>query len=82
MKLSKTLAVVFALAVVLTIAADAALKVAGHSEGELWGAEVIGYWAAFGLVWYLIIVAFSKGLGRYWLERGEGYYGEGSEEDE
>lgn len=73
---------VLVLAVALTITADVALKATGHSEGELWGSQTIGYWAAFGLVWYLIIVAVSRALGRYWLERDVGYYGEGGEEDE
>jgi hypothetical protein len=68
------LVIAFVVGLVLTIIGDLSLKATDHSEAELWGGELVGYWAAFGLVWYLIIVVFSKLLGRYWLERREDYY--------
>jgi hypothetical protein len=71
---SKRLIIAFILGLAFTIIADFALKAMAKPRAELWGSELVGYWAAFGFIWYLIIVAFSKLLGRYWLERGEDYY--------
>lgn len=74
MTISKRLIVALVLGLTFTITADLLLKAAGHFEAKLWGGQLVGYWAAFGFVWYLIIVFFSKVLGRYGLERREGYY--------
>lgn len=71
---SKLLLVGFILGLAFTIIADLTLKATVWTKSELWGADLVGYWAAFGFLWYLIIVVFSKLLGRYWLERGEDYY--------
>lgn len=71
---SKRLIIAFAVGLAVTIIADLLLKATGHFEAKVWGGGLVGYWAAFGLVWYLIIVVFSKFLGRFWLERREDYY--------
>jgi hypothetical protein len=82
--LSKRLIIAFAVGIVFTIIADLLLKtMGGGSKADIWGGELVGYWAAFGFAWYLIIVFFSKVLGRYWLERREDYYdGEDEATDE
>jgi membrane protein implicated in regulation of membrane protease activity len=80
---SKRLIIALVVGIALAILADLVLKATATSEAKLWGGELVGYWAAFGFVWYLIIVVFSKLLGRYWLERREDYYeGEDDARDE
>lgn len=79
MTVSKWLVIAFIVGVAFTVIADLALKLTTRPEAELWGGELVGYWAAFGFLWYFIIVGFSKLLGSYWLERDEDYY---SQEDE
>lgn len=79
MTVSKRLILAFILGLAFTIIADLTLKATVQPRAELWGGSFLGYWGAFGLVWFLIIVACSKLLGRYWLERREGYY-EGEEQ--
>ena len=71
---SKRLLIAFILGLVFAVIADFLLQATAQLKAEVWGSEFVGYWAAFGFVWYLIIVAFSKLLGRYWLERPEDYY--------
>lgn len=78
MKPSRRLLIVVLVGAVVAVLADVLL---GDSEAHLWGEGVPGYWAAFGLVWCVIIIVVSKWVGHIWLQRGEDYYDDGDSDE-
>lgn len=74
MRLTRNFVRVFLMLLLVTTITDIALVVTGYQKSEIWGGTYVGYWAAFGFVWYMVIVFLSKLLGRLWLERHEDYY--------
>lgn len=62
--------VVLAVAVVGSLAAD--LLKPSKEIGHVW--DYTFFFAAFGFVGCAVIVYLSKWVGRYWLQRPEGYY--------
>jgi len=64
---------VFLGALALSVAADYFL-LRGQSQVALWGFDLWGFFALFGLAGCLALIAVSKALGRYWLDQGEDYY--------
>ncbi|MBM4406906.1 MAG: hypothetical protein FJ039_12180 [Chloroflexi bacterium] len=82
MKLSRRFVIAFILGLILVICGDLVLKATGRAKAELWGAEVAGYWAAFGLLWVLVISFVAKRILDPWLHRREDYYEDSEAEDE
>ena len=74
MRMSRKLAIAFALGLLLALAADAILILMGSHKAALWGESIPGYWAALGLLSFFAIVGVSKLLGDLLLVRPESYY--------
>ena len=71
MKASRRLLIIVLVGAVVAVLADVLF---GDGEAHLWGDGVPGYWAAFGLVWTVVIVVVSKWLGHVLLHRPEDFY--------
>ena len=71
--MTRGLLVTAILGALLAVGADLVLGEARDDAGVWWSAYA-GYWAAFGLVWCVVLVLVSKWLGRLWLQRREDYY--------
>lgn len=50
------------------------LLLANAAHSAAWWAPIPGFFAVFGFVVCLALAFFAKGLGKYWLQRGEDYY--------
>lgn len=74
MRLSKDFFTVFAIAFVITTITDVLLWYFARPEAEIWGGNIIDYWAFFGMFWYLVIITVSKWIGRFIVQRPEDYY--------
>ena len=70
MRLTQGLAIAFAIAVVLAIAADASLALTGRQKALIVGGGAVGYWIVFTLLSNLAIVYGSKWLGALLVQRG------------
>jgi hypothetical protein len=69
-RLTRGLAVAFAIAIVLAIAADVSLSLTGHQKALTVGGGAVGYWIVFTLLANLAIVYSSKWLGAQLVQRG------------
>jgi len=58
---------------VLSVAAEFVFGVY-HPEPEEWWTQIPAFSAAFGFVGCGLITVLSKALGKWWLQRKEGYY--------
>ncbi|MFH1169100.1 MAG: hypothetical protein V1691_00260 [Chloroflexota bacterium] len=59
----------------LVIFIIAGLLLHGESaHGALPGTDLPGFYAVFGFIASVVIIAVARGLGRLWLERKESYY--------
>jgi uncharacterized membrane protein len=63
----------FIVALALSFGADFLLR-SGQAHGDFSWSHILGFFALFGFVACVIIVAISKLLGHYWLQRKEDYY--------
>ena len=82
MKLTRNLVIAFGLGLILVVLADVILIATNTQKAELWGSSVVGYWAALGLLSFLMIVGVSKLIGDRFLVRPEDYYDETGADDD
>lgn len=48
--------------------------VSGHAHNDLPWSHIVGFFSLFGFIGCLILIAFAKLIGHYWLQRKEDYY--------
>ncbi len=65
--------VIFAVALILSIAVGFLLPV-GEGDNGFWWSHIRGFFALFGFLGCVAIVAVAKLIGHYWLQRKEDYY--------
>jgi len=73
MKITRLWLLVSAGALLLAVAGDW-LLFGGGRHGEFWWSYFPSFFALFGFIGCLAIIALAKTAGRYWLEKGENYY--------
>jgi len=66
----------FLYGVILAVGADMFLLRQEHPDPFLWS-HIPGFFAFYGFLGFLILVAFAKFLGHAWLQRRENYYDDG-----
>ena len=76
----KRLWIIFAIAMVISVALD--LLLMGHKHGEYFWAHIPAFFAVFGFIACIVIVIVSKFLGHHWLQRKEDYYDDRSDRDD
>lgn len=81
LNLTRTVIGLFILGLILTVAADLLLIATDRQEHPFPGSTVVGFWAGFGLLWLVVIVALSKLIGKVLLDKPEDYYHEEPEID-
>ena len=72
--------IVFVVALAGSLGVDFWLR-SGPEHGAFWWSHIPAFFALFGFIACLVIVAISKLLGRYWLQRKEGYYDSHDDDD-
>ena len=65
--------VILAVALVLSVVFEFVLPIAKGHEG-FWWSPIPGFFALFGFIGCVAIVAVAKLVGHYWLQRKEDYY--------
>lgn len=65
--------VIFSVALLLSIVVDLVLP-AGKADKGFWWSHIRGFFALFGFLGCVAIVAVAKLIGHYWLQRKEDYY--------
>lgn len=67
------LVAVFGAIMVLSIAAEFLLGVY-HPSADEWWTQIPAFYAVYGFVGCGLITIVSKALGKWWLQKKEGYY--------
>ena len=65
-------------AVLVTIVSDIILVLTGHHATPLWGSGIVGFWAVFAVLWFVVFVFFSKWIGTVAVQQREDYYSQES----
>lgn len=73
--MKKRLSIIFVLASVFILIAEFLIEHPAAKEGEWW-TRISFFYAFFGFIGCLIIVAIAKLIGRFWLLKDEDYYNE------
>ena len=77
--MTRTWLFVFIIALVISVLLDLFL-VGGHGEAKFPWSHIAGFFALFGVIGCLLLMAFAKLIGHYWLQRKEDYYDRNDDE--
>ncbi len=77
--MTRTWLFVFIIALVISVLLDLFL-VGGHGEVNFPWSRIAGFFALFGVIGCLLLMAFAKLIGHYWLQRKEDYYDRNDDE--